>query len=328
MNYKIHRNYIWLLAYIIWLTIIVIPFSSGPDIVLAQAPPPTGLKNVELLIYPEYDSPTYPNGDPVDIEYPNILVILAGTIDGVDAPATVEFLVPNGSYMYSAGWIDNTGRYQRGEWEGDGPPPSEPSEIEGWDKITFGIDSSRFQVEYYYAGIDGTSDKKMVASLIPQYPVQYLSVAIMEPLESSNFTITPTTANVLEEEEFNFHQYTYETWSENETLDFEISYTKPDPDPSLTILDRPAPTNWPLFIGLSIGAVILLGAGIYWVSRGLTEQMGAKKSTKTAAPPKQAKPSRTASKPTQFCHNCGNSLDSGTRFCPNCGAEVRYRKRQ
>ncbi|MDY6834588.1 MAG: zinc-ribbon domain-containing protein [Chloroflexota bacterium] len=328
MDSKKHHRHIQLLTYMVSLITIITLFISGTDITLANGPSPTGLQNVELLVYPEYDSPTHPNGEPIDITFPNFLVILAGTIDGVEAPATVEFLVPDGSYIYSAGWIDNTGQYQRGEWEGAGLPPSEPSGIEGWNKVTFGINSSRFQMEYYHSAIEGTTDKSMLASLIPLYPIQSLSVAIMEPLASSNFAINPTSDSISEQGEFTFHHYTYETWSENETLDFDISYTKEDPDPSLTILDRPTPTNWPLIIGLSIVAVVLLGAGIYWVSRGVTEQRGAKKSIKPTASQKQSKTSHATSKPTQFCHNCGNSLDNSNRYCPNCGAEVRRRKKQ
>jgi len=57
---------------------------------------PTGLRNVVLSVYPEYD-------DPLKIGSPAVLVMLDGQIEGAQLPATIRFLVPVDAIMYSAG---------------------------------------------------------------------------------------------------------------------------------------------------------------------------------------------------------------------------------
>ena len=279
--------------------------------VLAAETEPTGLKNVVLSIFPEYDRTT-------------LLIMVQGEIEGA-APASVRFLVPEGAVMYSAGWMDTWGNYQRGMWEGDGPPPAEPSDVDSWDEVAFGIDGAMFRVEYYYDVIEGYPDKTLSAEFISLYPVANLTVYVQEPLESSSFGVTPESPNVYEDDGFVLHNYTYDMLNAKEKLSFDVSYTKSDADPSLTILDRPSPTNWLLVIGLAISGAIILGIGVYWVLRGLPERHRVGKESKKPIRRQQKKIQNSSGKslgPPRFCTKCGSKLDDSVKYCSNCGAQI------
>jgi len=302
-------------------------------VVLADDPEPTGLNNVILTIYPEYDDP-------------KLLIMLHGELDGVEAPAVVRFLVPEGSLMYSAGWFNTSGQYEQGSWEGNAegnPPPSEPSDYDGWDVVTFGVESNIVRVEYYYDGIEGSVDKTASVELISFYPVTGIEAVIQEPLESSNFSVTHSATpssedtvsrpdTVVDAEgnefstEFQENHYHYDSLDAETPLSFDISYTKSDPDTSLTIAARTS-TNWALIIGLSVlGAVALIGA-IYWVASSLRKQRPEKREPekqigqKAKKKKKQKVPERAPGQP-RFCTKCGSKLEDSAKFCSDCGASV------
>ncbi|MEW6034539.1 MAG: hypothetical protein AB1603_06770, partial [Chloroflexota bacterium] len=175
---------------------------------------PTDLKSVRLWVYPEYDDP-------------RLLVMLEGKIEGASPPATVRFLVPAGAEMYSAGSMDSQGKYS------GGPPRRKPSDLPGWDEISYEVTSDTFRVEYYHDIIQGQPDKTIAYEFRTLYPITVLLVTVQEPLRSSDFVVVPRAHFNDSGEGFRYHQYSFPGLGRDETLKFDISYTRSDPDPSL-----------------------------------------------------------------------------------------------
>jgi hypothetical protein len=206
-----------------------------------------GFANVQLWIYPAYDDP-------------RLLVMLEGQIVGVQPPIEVRFMVPSAAEMYSAGSMDAQGRYS------GGPPQREPSTIPGWDEISYEVTTNTFRVEYYDPIIRGQPDKTISYEFHWLYPISELNVVIQEPRKSSNFSISPMGESFIDNQGFTSYQYNYNNINDEDSLHFEITYTKSDPKPSLAIEDNGS-SNILLIVGSVIGLCVVFGAGFYWLMR-------------------------------------------------------------
>lgn len=279
----------------------------GIILMLAGTPPapalaeqePGGFRNVQLWVFPEYDDP-------------RLLVMIQGEVEGADIPATVRFLVPAAAEMYSAGSMDAQGSYS------GGPPRREPSTLQGWDEISYEVTTSVFRVEYYDPLISGQPDKAVSYDFHPLYPISQLSVQVQEPRTSSNFSVAPQADSTSSEESFRYHNYSYSGLDKGQSLHFDISYTKSDPNPSLMI-EAGASTNAPLIAGIAVGLAVLLGAGGLLVLRSRPKRRLA-----PARSTRQTQTGGVGSEPrrNRFCSQCGQRLDGSPRFCPNCGHRI------
>jgi hypothetical protein len=269
---------------------LLLVIASSPWALAQGENEPTGFNNVHLWIYPEYDDS-------------RLLVMLEGQIAGAQAPATVRFLVPSTVEMYSAGSMDAQGYYS------DGPPPREPSLIPGWDEISFDLTTDTFRVEYYDPIIIGLPDKPIAYEFRRLYPISSLHVVIQEPKQSSNFSVSPEGALSSGSQGFANHNYEYHDIDDGPRISFNISYTKSDALPSLSMGDD-APTPVALIVATIIGTFLVFGAGFYWVR---------KSRLRSASVPISAREKRP---PRRFCSQCGQSPDDSSRFCRYCGTEL------
>jgi len=264
----------------------------------AQAEP-TSLQNVHLWIYPEYDDP-------------RVLIMLQGTVNGVNIPATVRFLVPFTAEMYSAGAIDAQGKYS------GGPPRRQASSIPGWDEISYEVTTDTFRVEYYANSIIGQVNKTISFDFYTLYPISGLSVDVQEPRNSSNFSVSLGNGTKTSDQGFVYNIYDYPSLDTAQPLHFDIAYTKSDPRPSLTITGG-ASNKLPLIVGGVAGLCVLAVALWFYRSRP-----GRRKTPKRSGmPPGQAKGTKP---PDKFCIHCGYRMDRSHRFCPNCGARLNKSK--
>ena len=247
-----------------------------------------------------------------------MLVIITGDVDGVAAPATVRFLVPSAAEMYSAGSIDDVGVYS------GGPPDRESSSLEGWDEISYEITSDTFRVEYYAPIIIGETDKTISYEFYSLYPISDLTVYLQEPLSSSNYSVSPSSNDVFKTEdpfsevEFKFHRYYYSGLDADDPLSFKITYTKLDPDDSMTIADKGSGINMYLIVGVSLGACVLIAAGIYFAFRIRSGRRIKQKYNDRNA---QIRKAEDKSLRGRYCSKCGHRLNDADRFCPNCGVK-------
>ncbi len=269
--------------------------------VLAQAErEPTGFTNVHLWVYPEYDDP-------------RLLVMLEGQIAGVEPPASVRFLVPSAAEMYSAGSMDAQGQYS------GGPPQRAPSSIPGWDEISYEVTTDTFRVEYYDPIIMGRPDKTISYEFRWLYPISDLTVIIQEPRRSSDFSVLPGGETFTDDQGFASHLYKYRDLDNQPPLSFEISYTKSDPDPSLSI-EGNGSTSPLLVVIIAVGLCVVFVAGFLWIMKSKPKTRAQRRYAARDAPAPEYKGRRPA---RRFCSQCGQRVEGPSRFCPHCGAKLQ-----
>ncbi|MFC2014557.1 zinc ribbon domain-containing protein [Chloroflexota bacterium] len=280
-------------------------FTVGKSFVLAQGDnEPTGLDNVELFIYPEYDDP-------------RLLVMLEGHIDGIEAPATVRFLVPENAQMYSAGSMDTQGVYT------GGPPDREPSELPGWDEISYEVTSDTFRIEYYDPIILGNPDKSISYDFHFLYPISELNVVIQQPRTAVDFTVVPATEQSRPDNEgLNSFFYVYENLESESPLHFDITYHKSDQQLSVDTngsTSEEESNNAGTILAIFTGTILVLGAlGFIWFQSRTPRSRAERRRSKTTSAPR----SPAGKAKTKYCTQCGKPVNNSYKFCPGCGAEV------
>jgi predicted nucleic acid-binding Zn ribbon protein len=293
---KVSKAIRWFIILFTLITALVVyPVQSSAQ----TATEPTGLKNVTMWIYPEYDDP-------------RLLVMIEGKATGTSFPATIRFLVPQSAEMYSAGAKDSNGTYS------GGPPNRQASEIDGWDEISYQLQYETFRVEYYYPAITGQPDKQISFDYHWLYPVADLRVVVQQPLKATNFSVTPAGVPG-SEDQFNVMSYTYTNLGAGETSHYDIKYTKADSVPSMSTGAKSS--AW--WIWIVVVGVVLLG-GILVISMGRSNRGRARPAPQSKRAPSQAN-SKGAKKPgkgNRFCNYCGKALDEGSNFCGECGKKV------
>jgi hypothetical protein len=272
-----------------------------PNAVPAQsASEPTGLSNMTLWIYPEYDDP-------------RLLVMTEGRLTGVTAPAQIRFLVPSAAEMYSAGSIDAQGKYS------GGPPDRKASSISGWDEISYTVTTNVFRIEFYDPVIPTEANKSFSYDFRSVYPISDLKVIVQVPTKATDFSVVPAGVKTTEG---SFAVYTYSLVSPklDEPLHFDISYSKSDPNPSVGT-PTPAAGNsasakklnilWPV---LGIVGLLLIVIMVLWLIKTRNKMNPVK-----SAPVVSSKNTKQRSK---FCSQCGKRLDYPSKYCPYCRNKI------
>lgn len=302
------RMPVLLFAIVIW-ALVMGGGSASPAVAQVQS---FVFKDVKFFVYPEHD-------DMLNLGAPSLLVMIDGEIEGLEPPVTVRFLVPSSALMYSAG------SGPRANYVG-GPPDRKASGINGWDEISYTLETNIFVVEYYVPIID-TQPRIFSGDFIPLYPIDGLVADVMQPRETVNFSVQPSTApaNQLEftdSQGFNHKQYTYDSLASREVLGFSLSYAKKESSSS----------NIALIVVLALVGIGLIGGILYWAlrrsqpasrsDRRRQDRTPRKPVEKDAIPLKRPVDRRSAGKP-RFCPDCGVELDGSPRFCPDCGSQLR-----
>ncbi|MBI4332163.1 MAG: zinc ribbon domain-containing protein [Chloroflexi bacterium] len=312
-----------LLALVLSLGLAVV---GGPPASAQGGKGPTAFKNVKLWVYPEYDDP-------------RLLMMLEGKIVGADPPATVRFLVPAAAQMFSAGSMDAQGKYS------GGPPRRKPSDIPGWDEISYEVKTDTFRVEYYDPIVPAQPDKKIIYEFRSLYPISDLRAAVLEPRNSSSFSITPAEHYRASVEGMITRDYDFRDLDITQPLRFEFSYTRTDTSPSVKdpVLSSTgdAASGSPMtVIGILAGVAFVLVFGFALLSRsrgrrGTRQQLryaearaGRSAERRAAAPrPSGGKVDRrpiqagTQKRQNRFCRQCGQPMEGPSNFCPSCGAK-------
>ncbi len=287
------------------LVITAISLAFGPYAQPAQAQivkEPAGYRNVTVWVNPEYDDP-------------RLLVMMQGKITGVDAPALVRFLVPRDAEMYSAGSKDAQDKYS------GGPPDRKPSQIPGWDEISYTLKTDTFRVEYYDPVISSKPDKNISYDFRSLYPISDLTVIVQEPKKSTNFTVTPGGRSFKDGEGFSAYSYNYSNQGIDKPLHFDISYTRTDTNPSLSSPSPNAKGAGSSVSGLTVGLIVgvIMAGLLVWILRSKKKAVPAAKYSSRAG---QTRAAKRRNQRNRFCGKCGEPVEGSPQFCPHCGNKL------
>jgi hypothetical protein len=261
---------------------------------------PTGLSNMTLWIYPEYDDP-------------RLLVMTEGRITGTTAPAQIRFLVPSAAEMYSAGSIDSQGKYS------GGPPDRKASSISGWDEISYSVTTNVFRIEFYDPVIPKETNKSFSYDFRSLYSISDLKVIVQVPTKSTDFSVVPAGVNT-NEGSFAVHTYSLVSPKLDEPLHFDISYSKSDPNPSVGTATpstgNTGSTNklniiWPI-VGIVVLLVIVII--VLWLMKSRSKMNPVNSAAVMS--------SKNAKQRSKFCSQCGKRLDYPSKYCPYCRNKI------
>ncbi|GAB4256484.1 MAG: hypothetical protein Kow00129_16980 [Thermoleophilia bacterium] len=290
-------------------------------------------KDLRVSVWPEYDDP-------------RVLVIMQGELtDDVELPVEISFPVPKGAEIGMACEVDPSG--------GHACKPYRLEDKGDYQTLTYTVESQKkVFFEYYYEAFPaGTQERSFEFKFWPQFPVGNLALDIQEPLRSTDFVIDPALGQTSTDSNgFVYHVQTYPEPEVGEPLAFNISYSKPDQDPSVNASSQGG-SGGPLADGQSFsnegavytvaGAVvfaILLFAGYRTfrpagAAAGRGGGRGARRASRTNAKvaskaaasrsshPDKA-PARSGRSGGRFCTSCGTPVRTRDRFCSDCGEEV------
>lgn len=287
---------------LLFIVVICILGLTGPanSITGAAGEEPSGFRDVRLWVQPEYDDH-------------RLLVMLQGEITGLQAPATVRFLVPSAAQMYSAGSINPGGIYS------GGPPSRQVSAFLGWDEISYELTSSTFRVEYYDPNIIGDPEKTIAYQFRTLYPISEIEVRIQQPRSSSAFAISPPGQLFLDSEGFTAYSFHYPELTPDSPLNFDISYTKTDKRPSLAI-----PTGNNEGSSSTFAIVVLVGlVGVIAIVILLRRRKPARSPSKKRTTPSTVKKGKKgiSTGKNWYCKECRKHINGSYSFCPFCGSK-------
>ncbi len=285
----------------------------------AQSPTDLRLERAHVSVWPEYDDP-------------RLLTLYEGAfVDDGNFPRTVEFPVPLGIDVNQAAGLTPDGRYLR--------QPYQLIPQDGYALLRYELPIPTFFFEYYYDPIEGQTDKTIDWWLRSRYPIADLQVEVQQPLKATGFTVSPAADLInVGQDGFKYHLFSYRTLDVGEELKLHISYTKADPEPSVTrqpfvepgaaapATTTPAPSQGlnPAVLLIVVGVAGLLVSGGYWyVNRQRADDVYDEEEWE---PPHRARRSRrtpSAEAVTGYCHQCGKGLHADDRFCPACGTRRR-----
>ena len=94
-------------------------------------------------------------------------------------------------------------------------------------------ETSAVHLEYYYNNLQGSPDKTFSFEFTPDYPVSTAEVYVIQPIKATNFKLTPDFGQPHKDEQFSFFVKNF-FMSPDSGIKIEGSYTKTDPNPSLS----------------------------------------------------------------------------------------------
>ena len=297
--------------------------------VAAQTPvPPAGESDADLAIQqlriqvlPEFDNP-------------RVLVVVQGRLAASDItfPLPVTFRVPRGAQINQMAVMDvSTGATTSQSFDAQ-PDPDDSR----WSLVSYALDNAHFFYEYYYDPIEGETNKQFTYAFSSLQPVMDFSLEVQQPLAATNFTLDPppTIARFDEAFGFTYHQFNIGSITADDEVTVAVSYTKTDPDPSLSreqvmgmqgSVDPPempaaaetshaTSSTVPTWTFVMLGAVILVSIGAFaWY-----------RSQPAAVSPVTVAPRASkAHESSEFCTQCGATLKTNARFCHVCGTPCK-----
>ncbi len=286
----------------------------------AQAQEPTGLRleRAHVSVWPEYDDP-------------RVLILYEGTFaDDGGFPRVVEFPVPLGIDVNQAAGVTPDGRYLRQTYQ--------IVAQDGYALLRYELPIPTFFFEYYYDPLEGQTEKSFDWWLRTQYPISNLQIEVQRPQTASGFTVSPAADMVgTEPDGFEYHYVSRPSLGTDEEIKLHISYTKENPDPSVTRAPPMTPAAPPaaavaqpadqgrsgtvLLVGFLLAAGLLSAGGYWYIRQRRTEVAQEEDEWQPPRRPRRQRPRREEM--AAFCHQCGKGLRADDEYCANCGTKRR-----
>lgn len=285
-----------------------------------QAQTAVTLESLEVELWPDYDETA-------------VLVLLTGTLPAnTPLPATITFPLPDGADFNVVARItpDNIMTDQ-------GMTPQVAA-----NQVTFIMPDSRFRVEYYQPYTATDNQRDFTFAWQSDITVEQISVKIQQPLAATDLTTIPAAASVSEGEDgLTYHLLPGQPVTAADTYTVELNYTMSTPQLTVTFSSQDTEAaelpfldatpveetgfDWQLLL-IALGVLILVATAVWYLLNRPSS------SSKRPARPKPNRP-KAASQTTaaqaahpgkaNFCHRCGEPLQTEDKFCRNCGTAVK-----
>ena len=260
--------------------------------------------NLSVSVMPEYDQP-------------RVLVSYRGDLNADTAfPLPMRLLLPADSSIESVCSIKQPGdEHVCQPYSAD--PDGEYLAV-SWEAIT-----PTMYVELYYGSISGTGQRSLDFNFWPPYPIDNLDLFVLEPVDATDFSLSPTPDDVVEEEGIRHHLYSFQNPSIDEPVSIQMSYARPTDQPpapprSTTAADDSSsiPQSMVLILGLAGVAVLAFVLYIAFARRFRIRLIA----VSSRAP---GGDEAAAQEDMFFCRQCGGKASRQFAFCPVCGQEMR-----
>ncbi len=289
------------LAILIVLASAIVSPASGEDT--------TRIATLEISVWPEYDQP-------------GVLVQYQGQIASADqsgATREISFLVPKGAGVGATCGIKSDSSHTSETWK-------ESDAGDGFTTVTYKLSEPQFHVEFYYNPLAGATDKTMDFTYKAASPVDDLYLDIQHPLKATNFVLTPETKDShTDKDGFTYHVYNQKQVAAGQTVSSKISYTKTDPNPSVSGQKSTAATATNPETTSAINPNLVVVLAVLAAAAGLIAYFAfiRREQPQFAVIPLSESHGAQRISRGGFCTECGTAMEPEDRFCAKCGKERR-----
>ncbi len=262
------------------------------------------ISNLSISVWPEYDDPS-------------VLVIYDGEFaDKEGYPREVGFLIPSGAKVNATAYGDAKGEFYNTD------PWKTQDAGNGWTRVLFTLPKPGFHVEFYYNPLQGATDKTMVFAYNSAQIADQVQLEIQQPLKAINFKTDPVAVlQTTRGHEFKYHVFQFSNVTAGQILRVQVSYTKTDPNPSVTSISVPSDSTLNAASNPSSNLILPVGIGAAGLALGALGFFAwrARREGNEAVPQRRVRNRKKQQGAAAFCHECGNALGSNDVFCSQCG---------
>jgi hypothetical protein len=268
----------------------------------------TGLGTLTVQLWPEFDQPS-------------MLVIYDFTlVEGASLPVNFNLRIPQDATLSAVAYAPSGNLLN--------VPYQDPVEQDGWQVVTFTIDTPAvYHVEYYAPLIQTDANREYQYIWPGDHAVKTFNVSVKIPVDTTEYSTDPQMRVTAPTD----NGQTILEWSTSnleagEQLPIKISYTKTSD--RLSISDQPLETgivddstagrislnNYLPYILGGLGILLILAGGLYFwqTSKG-----------RHGTRPRHQVRTEEADEGVIYCHQCGKRAQPADRFCRTCGTRLR-----
>jgi hypothetical protein len=285
------------------------------------------LASLQIELWPDYDQP-------------QVLVLLTGTLaDDVPTPATIALPLPEDASINAVAHASEESGSLENIADVDTDTPGQ---------LTFTTPSPTFRIEYYVPYTSDGDRHNVVFDWLSDMTVDQVFAVVQQPADASNFELSPEAEQSSPGQDgLIYHSLASLALPAGLSYSLEASYDLPSGQLSADILaarqvqvEGPLPVvsdpaqpsspefNWPL-VAIVAGGLIIVAAVTWFLYTSYTNNRKRSprprpRRTNVARSSGTAKASSPSSA-AQFCHNCGNQVDTEDQFCRKCGTQLKGR---
>jgi hypothetical protein len=286
----------------------------------AQAPPTIDLLEVEF--WPDFDQPS-------------MLVLMTGTLaEDVTLPVTLVLPVPADATINAVARVDeNGGMFSDIDYDQSSS-----------GLVTFTVTDPTFRIEYYAPYTADGNQRDYTFDWLSEIPVSELLVTVQQPAMADEISLDPAAGESSNRQDgLVYHSLPPQAVPAGQSFRLETSYELNNPQLTVETLANQQPIippaagnlenpeansdgtlNWPIII-IAAGLSLALVAGAWLLlsnRRSKRRVLKPQPVRRPQTPPPTSKATKGASS-SNFCHECGRSLDPSDKFCRSCGTVVK-----